>query len=448
MLGVVGENGAGKSTLMNLIGGVHRPDSGSMTFASQPYAPSTPKDAERRGIAFVHQELNLFGNLSIADNVFITGYPRRLGVIDRRAMRQRTTELIARLHLSASPETLVDALPQGERQLVEIAKALHGESKLIILDEPTTSLSSRETARLFDSVERLRASGMALIYISHALDDVLRMCDDIAVLRDGELVARGPREQFTKDSLVAQMVGRPIEQLYPQRPPAPRGPVVLEAHDISSRGVVERISFRLHAGEVLGIAGLMGSGRSELARILFGLDSHASGDVLLDGQSITRLSSRDRIARGMAFLTESRRDDGLFMDAPVFDNMAIVRPNAARTNALCDQLGVKCANRDRQPVRQLSGGNQQKVALGKWLIDSPKVLILDEPTRGIDVGAKHEIYRLMNQLAASGVALLVISSEVEELTGMCDRILTMSRGELKGEFTPPFDREQILGAAV
>jgi ribose transport system ATP-binding protein len=448
ILGVVGENGAGKSTLMNLVGGVHQPDAGSMKLAGSAYAPMSPKDASRKGVAFVHQELNLFGNLSIADNVFISDYPRRFGVIDRQAILSRTAELLTSLNLTASPSTLVDTLPQGERQLVEIAKALHGDSKLIILDEPTTSLSPRETGRLFATLERLRASGIAMVYISHALDDVLRLCDAIVVLRDGELVASGTRAEFTKEGLIALMVGRPIDQLYPERPARHLGPVVLEARELSQPGVVERVGFRLHAGEILGVAGLMGSGRSELARIVLGLDRHSSGDVLLDGKSIKGLSTRERVRRGMAFLTESRRDDGLFMDAPVLDNMSIVGLNPARTSEVCAALGVKCSNMDRQPVRQLSGGNQQKVALGKWLVQPPKVLILDEPTRGIDVGAKHEIYRLMNDLASKGVALLAISSEVEELTGMCDRIVTMSRGELKAEFTPPFDRELILGAGI
>jgi len=447
-LGLVGENGAGKSTLMNLIGGVHRPDSGTMTLEGRPYAPASPIQALDRGIAFVHQELNLFGNLSVADNMFITGFPRRFGLIDRKTMNVRAAGFLEKVDLRVSPNTPVDALPQGERQLVEIAKALHGSSKLIILDEPTTSLSHRETTRLFETMDRLRSEGVALVYISHALDDVLRLCDDLAILRDGELVATGPRDEFTRDRLISLMVGRPIGQLYPERPPASLRTVILEARNISQAGVAQSINLQAHQGEVLGIAGLMGSGRSELARILFGLDPHSSGEVLLNDADITHLTPRARIERGMAFLTESRREDGLFMDASIADNMAIVRRQPARIPELCAALGVKRANLDRQPVRQLSGGNQQKVALAKWLIEPPKLLILDEPTRGVDVGAKYEIYKLMNDLARQGVALIVISSEVEELTGMCDRIVVMSKGETKAEFTPPFDRARILGAAV
>lgn len=447
-LGLVGENGAGKSTLMNLIGGVHLPDAGSMTLDGEPYAPASPTQAAHCGIAFVHQELNLFGNLSVAENMFITGFPRRFGFIDGQAMRARAAELLEKVDLRVSPETRVDALPQGERQLVEIAKALHGSSKLIILDEPTTSLSHRETTRLFDTMDRLRSQGIALVYISHALDDVMRVCDDLAILRDGELVTVGAREEFTRDRLIRFMVGRPIEQLYPERQPTTAGAVVLEARNVTQPGVIQDVSLQVRAGEVFGIAGLMGSGRSELARILFGLDPHTEGQVALNGADISHLTPRARIKQGMAFLTESRRDDGLFMDASIADNMAIVFPQVKRIPELCSTLGVKCANHDRQPVRQLSGGNQQKVALGKWLMEPPKLLILDEPTRGVDVGAKYEIYKLMNDLVQQGVALMVISSEVEELTGMSDRIIVMCKGEAKAEFTRPFDRTQILGAAV
>jgi ribose transport system ATP-binding protein len=453
VLGVVGENGAGKSTLMNIIGGVVNPDKGAMRLNGEPYAPATPAEAGRRGIAFVHQELNLFGNLSVADNLFINGFPSRrvlgLPLIDRRAVRARARELLAKVDLAIAPETPVESLPQGERQLVEIAKALRDDARLILFDEPTTSLATREAERLFAMIARLRAAGMAVIYISHALDDVLRLCDTLLVLRDGEAVACGPRAEFTRRSLIALMVGREIEQLYPPRTSAPGTETALEARGVSQPGIVENIGFKLRRGEVLGISGLMGSGRSELARILFGLDPCARGEILLGGEPVQRLSTRERIRRGMAFLTESRREDGLFMDAPVRTNLEIVTPLREKIAETARGLRLVCADLDRQPVKQLSGGNQQKVALGKWLVAPPRVLILDEPTRGIDVGAKHEIYRLIGDLAASGVGLLAISSEIEELTGICDRILVMRRGEIAAAFErPAFAREAILGAAV
>jgi ABC-type sugar transport system ATPase subunit len=441
VLGMVGENGAGKSTLMNLIGGVHRPSAGLMTLEAEPYAPRDPLDAARRGIAFVHQELNLFGNLSIEDNIFIASG-------SRREMRATTRALLGRVGLDVTPAMLVETLPLGERQLVEIAKALHGEAKLIIFDEPTTSLSSRESARLFEMIGRLRAAGMSILYISHALDDVLRLSDDIVVLRDGEVTASGPGDEFTKESLITAMVGRPIELLFPSRDRSRTREVALEVRGLSQPGVLENVTFAVHKGEIAGIAGLMGSGRSELARIIFGLDPHSRGTVVLDGEDVSRRSTRERIRRGLAFLTESRRDDGLFMDAPVDENLEIVHPEPAAVTAMAESLRVACANLDRQPVRQLSGGNQQKVALGKWLLRPPKVLILDEPTRGVDVGAKHEIYRFVGRLAAGGTAILAISSEIEELMGLCDRILVMARGEIRGEFEREFNREAILGAAV
>jgi ABC-type sugar transport system ATPase subunit len=377
----------------------------------------------------------------VADNLFINEGPVR-------GYRGRTRTHLERIGLDVSPDTLVEALPQGERQLVEIAKALHAESKLIIFDEPTTSLSFRESERLFAIIEQLRRDGIGAIYISHALDDVLRLCDGIAVLRDGEVVRDDAARVYSKQELISAMVGRAIEQLYPERASRANADVALEARRLYQAGTLENVSFRLHKGEVLGLGGLMGSGRSETARALFGLDPLKSGAVLINGQPVHRLSVRERISRGMAFVPESRRDDGLFMDAPVNENLEIVHPVPGRVPELAGSLRLACANLDRQPVRQLSGGNQQKVALGKWLIKPPAILILDEPTRGIDVGARRQIYGLMNDLAASGVALLVISSEIEELMGMCDRILIMAKGEIRSESVPPFDRELLLRAAV
>lgn len=440
--GLAGENGAGKSTLMNLIGGIHQPDSGQMRWMGEPYTPAGPLDAVRAGIAFVHQELNLFGNLSIADNLFLTNYG------SRRSMQQRARDLLARVELTASPDTLVESLPPGERQLVEIARALSTSAKLIIFDEPTTSLSHRETSRLFAMIERLREDGISMVYISHALEDLKRVCDTVTVMRDGEVAGSGDAAQFPIQRIITMMVGRPIEQLYPARPSTPAEEALLCVRDVSQPGVVEGISFDLHPGEVLGVAGLMGSGRSEVARILFGLDPLLRGEVVLDGKPVTRESTRERIRLGMAMLTESRRADGLFMDASVRENLEIVHQDAARVPGLATALHVSCANLESQPVRQLSGGNQQKVALGKWLVRSPRVLILDEPTRGVDIGAKYEIYSLINELAGQGVAILAISSELEELMGMCDRILAMRRGEIRQTFARPFDRERILEAAL
>jgi ribose transport system ATP-binding protein len=467
VLGLVGENGAGKSTLMNILGGVFPAEEGSMTLSGQPYTPRGPAEARRRGVAFIHQELNLFPNLSIAENLVLPSFPRqrlpRLPLIDRQATRSRARELLAVVDLDRAPETLVEDLSPGERQLVEIARALTIDARLIIFDEPTTSLTAHETGRLFELIDRLKARGIAMIYISHNLGDVLRLCDEIAVLRDGTLVGSGPVGEFTADRMITLMIGRNLEQLFPDRTAAPADDVVLNVEGLSQPGIVENINFVLRRGEVLGIAGLMGSGRTELARILFGLDPFARGLVRLKGSALGRSSPRVRIERGMAFLTEERREEGLMMGASIDENivLASLRAFARPITRLIDRRrsGEKVtevsrsvqlrASEPRRAVKTLSGGNQQKVVLAKWLLTRPSVLVLDEPTRGVDVGAKSEIYRLIDELAAGGAGVLMISSEIEELIGLCDRILVMSRGEVRGSFERTgFDREAILRAAL
>jgi ABC-type sugar transport system ATPase subunit len=381
-------------------------------------------------------------------------FPRRrvlgLPLIDRRSTAQAARRLLDAVELPFSPDTPVERLSQGERQLVEVAKALHRDARVVIFDEPTTSLTARESARLFAIIERLQARGSAVIYISHALADVRRLSSRILILRDGEVAATGPASEFTEERMISCMAGRPIGQLYPVRPPLPpHAAPLLEARGLTHPAILENVAFTLHSGEILGIAGLMGSGRSELARILFGLDPCAHGEVLLSGEPIQHLSPRERIRRGLAFLTENRRDDGLLLPASVLANLALVGSGSGNLELVAARVGVRCASLDRQPVRQLSGGNQQKVALGKWLVSPPRVFLLDEPTRGIDVGARAEIYRIVAALAESGVAILMISSEIEELTGMCDRILVMRRGEISGSIArPDFDREQILRVAL
>lgn len=470
MVGLVGENGAGKSTLMNILGGNLQPEAGSLRFGGEEFAPRNPEDAAGRGIAFIHQELNLFPNLSIAENIFLTRFPQvnAMPIIHRVEVHRRAAKLLGEVGLEIPPQHRVETLSAGERQLVEIAKALSFDARLIIFDEPTTSLSEREKERLFALIARLRSRGLAMIYISHTLADVFRLCDEIVVLRDGEVVGSGPSRSFTNEKIVSLMVGRTIHQLFPERRDDVAGlggsPTILEVRGVSKPDVLENISFTLRRGEVLGLSGLMGAGRSELAHVLFGLEPWERGEIWLAGEVLRRLSPRDLIERGMAFLTEDRRSEGLCLDAAVGDNLALVtlpqhgrtplrwlsrdswRAAITRIRAVV-QLDAKTS--DMQPVRTLSGGNQQKVVLGKWLLSKPKLLILDEPTRGIDVGAKFEIYRLIHELADQGTGVLVISSEMEELMGLCDRILVMRDGRLVDELPrEQFDRERILRAAL
>jgi ribose transport system ATP-binding protein len=468
VLGLVGENGSGKSTTMNIIGGVHQMDAGRISFDGADYRPKGPRDASKQGIAFIHQELNLFRNLSIAENLFITEFPKLvpgLPFIDRGAARKRAAELLAAVDLDIPPATLVNRLSQGERQLVEIAKALGAKAKIIIFDEPTTSLTTRETDRLFDIINKLRQQGIAIIYISHILDDIMRLCDDIVVLRDGNVVGQALKTDMTIERMISLMVGRNIDQLFPPRESATSaGAPVLEVKNVTQRGTVKDISFTLRAGEVLGVSGLMGAGRSELARILFGIDDFGSGEIIINGKAINRPTPMVCMDHGMAFLTEDRRAEGLMMEAPIDYNIALSSLQAyaggfaqwidsSRLDADVSRMSasVQIGARDisRTLVKNLSGGNQQKVVIGKWLLREPTVFILDEPTRGIDVGAKNEVYKIINRLAAGGAGILMISSEIEELIGMSDRIMVMAHGEIRAIFErDSFNREELLRAAM
>ncbi|MDF2665004.1 MAG: hypothetical protein K0R81_854 [Microbacterium sp.] len=464
VLGLVGENGAGKSTLMNIVGGVLRPDEGRLFVDDVLYEPHSPAEARRAGIAHVHQELNLFAPLTVADNMFLTDSPRRLGVFtDRRAARARAEEALALMDLPFSASTLVEDLSPGQRQMLEIAKAAAGSPKLVILDEPTTSLTSRETARLFELIGSLTAAGTSIIYVSHILEDIERLSDRIAIMRDGALVDVRPQAELPVSEVITLMVGRTLDDRFPRRGGAATDTPVLEVGDLSAKGVVDAIDLTVHEGEVVGLFGLMGAGRTELARMIYGLDPADHGTVRVDGDDLSGHSTRGRIARGLAFVTEDRRGEGLLMDSPVLTNAALpsltrwaggvlgpVRRRALSRDVaeVTDGLRLKSADLDRAPVRSLSGGNQQKVVIAKWLLTRPRVFILDEPTRGVDVGAQYEVYRTTLELADAGTAVLVISSELPELIGICDRILVMRMGRLVGSFTrQDFDARRILGAA-
>ena len=465
IVGLIGENGAGKSTLMNILGGVVSLDHGKMLLNGQEYAPRDPAHASAAGIAFIHQELNLFTNLSIAENFFISGFPLigKTPFLDKKHIRARAQEYMRLVDLDISPDTTVEKLSPGERQLVEVAKALSQDSKIIIFDEPTTSLTARETERLFSLIKRLHDSGKTIIYISHILRDVLELADNIAVLRDGELVQCGPRHEFTIHKMISLMVGRDIDQLYPERASKPTDQVMLAVNRLSKAGIVHNINFSLHKGEILGVFGLMGSGRSELAQIIFGLESYDRGEIVVEGNPRNHRTPVKSIQQNIAFVTENRRDEGLLMNATVADNMGLVAlpkftmpvTNIVRQSSFFEAirnvvalLQVKVNNAFENQAKGLSGGNQQKVVLGKWLMNQPSILIVDEPTRGVDVGAKYEIYSIINDIAARGAAVLFISSEIEELIGVCDRIMVMGGGEILGCFEQSdFKKEKILKTA-
>lgn len=467
VLGLVGENGAGKSTLMNILGGVFQPDTGDMVLRDRSYAPETPLDAQQAGIAFIHQELNLFTNLTIAENFFITSFPWKkwfgIPYIDKKSIDRETEDLLSRVGLYRSPNTVVEALSPAEKQLVEIAKALRLDAQVIIFDEPTTSLTAHETTRLFEIINQLRSQSRAMIYISHQIEDIIQLADQILILRDGEMAGYGPKETFALESIVSKMVGRDIDQFFPPRTTQPTERILLQVERLSQPGILSNITFCIRQGEVVGFFGLVGSGRSEMARMIFGLDQFETGIITFENQWIKHPSPHRCKQLRIAFLTEDRHKEGLLLESGILDNTSLaalpeysttpvqwiqkarLRDDARRS---IESTKVRYRSLD-QPVKTLSGGNQQKVVISKWLMTNPKLLILDEPTRGIDVGAKYEIYTLINQLVENGSSILFISSEIEELLGMCDRILVMNRGTVTAEFIKSqFDRETILRAAL
>ncbi|MHA1571667.1 MAG: sugar ABC transporter ATP-binding protein [Alphaproteobacteria bacterium] len=467
VLGLVGENGSGKSTAMNILGGIHPRDSGKITLNGEPHEPRSPREALDSGLAFIHQELNLFENLSIQENIFIGGFPRwgrLLPVIRRGEIAARSRKVLEMVDLDIHPGTIVARLSQGERQLVEIAKALAAGAKIIIFDEPTTSLTKKEIERLFEIIARLKQQGIAMIYISHILGDVKELCENVVILRDGVVAGSGPTAEMSVDAIISMMVGREIEQFFPHRAPCVSAQPLLEVSALSQPDVVHDISFTLHKGEILGVSGLMGSGRSELARILFGLDPHASGEMRVGGKAFTAEDPIYAMDHGIAFLTEDRRAEGLMMDASINDNIALpsLRDYAGKFNGWlhrpqlsaevvrsADRVKINTTDYARMLVKNLSGGNQQRVVLAKWLLRTPKVFILDEPTRGIDVGAKYEVYKIINQMVTDGAGVLFISSEMEELIGMCDRIMVMNRGEIKAVHDrSEFSSEKIMESAL
>jgi rhamnose transport system ATP-binding protein len=459
--GLVGENGAGKSTLVKILAGVHAPDAGALTLDGRPLSLVGPADARAAGIAVIYQEPTLFPDLSVAENIFIGRQPlRALRRIDARLMRERATALFDRLGVRLDPDRPARGLSIADQQLVEIAKALSFDARVLIMDEPTAALSGVEAERLFAVVRALREAGSAVLFISHRFDEVFALCQRITVLRDGRWVSTDPAGDLDVDRLVRRMVGRDVSQLYPKRQAHP-GDVLLEVRGLTRRGVFEDVSFAVRGGEIVALAGLVGAGRSEVIRAVFGVDRYDSGQVLVAGTALPRGDPAAAMAAGLALVPEDRRQQGLVMELPIDRNATLTRRwRLARFGLLggraerraagtwADRLQVK-AGRLTDPVATLSGGNQQKVVLAKWLATAPRVLIVDEPTRGIDVGTKAEVHRLLSRLAADGVAVLMVSSELPEVLGMADRVLVMHEGRLTREIAgDAATEESVMYAAT
>jgi ribose transport system ATP-binding protein len=461
VLALLGENGAGKSTLMKVLGGGVRPDGGRLRLDGHDVVFRSPQEARAAGIAVIHQEFTLVPGLAAAENIFLGQEPLRTGFIDRREERRRAAALFARLGVAMDLDLPCGRLSTAQQQLVEIAKALASDPRIIVLDEPTATLTTPEVERLFAIIRGLTQRGIAAVYISHRLEEIFAIASRVIVLRDGETVGSGSVAALDRERLIEMMVGRTLADEFPRRSVQP-GPVRLEVVGLGRGRAVRDVSFSVRGGEVVALTGLVGSGRTETARLIFGADRRDRGEIRLDGRRLRIASPRDAIAAGIGLLTEDRKREGLVLSHAVRENMSlpILRRlsrhgllDLARERQWCDrfigQLRIRLPHRD-EPARNLSGGNQQKVVLAKWLARDCEVLIFDEPTRGIDVAAKREIYLLMNELAAQGKAIVMISSELPEVLGMADRILVFHDGRITGELVngPTVTQEAIMRLAV
>lgn len=461
VLALLGENGAGKSTLIKMLGGAHQPDEGEIKIDGELIEIHSAADARRNGIAVIYQEFNLVPGLTVAENLFLGRERTRFGLVDHRAERELAVEWLRRIGLEIDPDRRCGDLTVAQQQAVEIAKALSFDARILVMDEPSAVLTEQEVERLFEVVRDLRDSGIGIIYISHRLDEVDALADRLLVLRDGCLVGGGVVNETTRNELIEMMVGRPLEDEFPARD-VEIGDERLRVNGLSRGRAVRNVSFAVRAGEILGVSGLVGAGRTETVRLVAGADRRDSGEIRIDGELVNFRSPRDAIAAGVCLLSEDRKGEGLVLSHSACDNFGL--PNLRRFSRgewldesseraeferYSTQLALRVSGPD-QTAGELSGGNQQKVVLAKWLARNANVILFDEPTRGIDVGAKFEIYQLMNQLAAEGKAIIMVSSELPEILGMSDRILVMREGSLVGEIenTPQTTQEDVLALAM
>ena len=458
---LVGENGAGKSTLVKILAGIHRPDAGVMKVGGEVVELRSPIQAQALGIAVVQQEPMMFPDLDVAENVFMGRHPRdRFGRVEWKRMYQEVDQLLASLDVSLSSHTPVQGLSVAEQQLVEIAKALSLQARVLVLDEPTAALSSHEVDELFAIVKQLRERRVAILFVSHRLEEVFTLADRLTVFRDGTHIITAPVSEMTTEAIIKYMVGRELSNLYPKSE-AKIGEVVLEVRHLTRPGVFADVSFQLRRGEILGFAGLVGAGRTEVARVLFGIDQAESGETWLKGKQVRIRSPQQAMEYGIAYVPEDRHQQGLVMNFSIASNITLAILQLVSRLGLLDprreqKIASEYSSRLRvrssgvgQVVSALSGGNQQKVVLGKWLATNPSVLILDEPTRGIDVGAKAEVHRIISELAASGLAIILISSELPEVLAMADRVLVLHEGRITGTFPrSEATQERVMFAAT
>ena len=452
---LVGENGAGKSTLIKVLAGIHQPEKGDMILNGQKAVFKTPSESQKAGISVVHQEIKLSETLSVAENVFLGMLPYKGIRVDWKTMRVKADQMLTQLGLSLDVEAIVSDLSVAQKQMVEICKAINRNCRLLIMDEPSATLTEKEQKVMFETVKRLREQGMTIIYISHRLDEIFDLADNVTVLRDGKHIKTLAVKDVTRHQLVSMMVGREVTNEYPKET-VPIGDVILEAKNIVRKGVLKDISFELRKGEILGIAGLVGAGRTELARAVLGIDKIDSGEVFLNGKKVEIKSFRDAIKLGFALVPEDRKQQGLVQILTVKRNICLVNLDAVSSGSVVSdakereraleyigKLSIATPSPDTE-VQYLSGGNQQKVVIAKWLLQDADIIILDEPTRGIDVGAKSEIYLLINDLVKSGKSVIMISSEIPEIVGMSDRVLVMHEGHKVGELS----REEVSPEAI
>lgn len=460
VMALMGENGAGKSTLMKILTGIYSKDSGSIHYQGQEVTFKNPKMSQLAGISIIHQELNIIPNLTIAENIFLgREFTNKFGGIDWKKMTTESEKLLKRLKIKYSPTTPVEQLSLGELQMIEIAKALSFDAKVIIMDEPTDALTDTETDALFNVIRELKQQNCGIVFISHRMQDIFTICDDVTVLRDGELIAERSLKEINEEQLIELMVGRKLSEQYPHIE-SPIGDTVLEVKNISGCGV-HNASFKLHRGEILGISGLMGAGRTELMKLIYGALPKTAGEVFLKQKQLSIHSPQDGLNNGIVYISEDRKGDGLVLGMSIKENMTLTalkqltkhysinhKAEKMTVNDFILLFNIKTPSMD-QTIGLLSGGNQQKVAIAKGLMTRPDVLILDEPTRGIDVGAKKEIYQLINKFKEEGMSIIIVSSDMPEIIGMSDRVLVMNNGEIRAEYLRnEVTQEKLLTAAI